>query len=65
MKKSFGSFLRERRIRTGMVIENFGLAEGAMSRLERGERNPTLRTLMRIAKVFGIPCWKLLKEFES
>lgn len=32
--------------------------------IERGERNPTLVTIRRIAQALGVPAWKLLQAMD-
>jgi len=32
--------------------------------IERGERNPTLITIQRIAHALGVPAWKLLQALD-
>jgi transcriptional regulator with XRE-family HTH domain len=61
--------LREKREALGLsmnaVATAAGLSHTMISRVERGLRNPTLDTLLRIAAAMNIELWPLLKEAES
>ncbi len=58
--------LRSERIRRGFsmyrVAKSSGLSLQMISYVERGERNPTLDTLLRIANALGVDLSKLLKQ---
>lgn len=41
-----------------------GISNAALSRLERGESNPTLGTILALARGLGLPAHQLLKAFE-
>jgi transcriptional regulator with XRE-family HTH domain len=60
-----GRNVRELRLRKGMSQEDLAEATGAkrtyVSDLERGQRNPTLKSLDRFAAVLGVEAWKLLR----
>lgn len=42
-----------------------GLSQQMISYVERGLRNPTLDTLLRIAAVLKVDLWELLKEASA
>ena len=62
--KVVGENIRFERQRQEMTIEQLALKSGVAAKnlgvLERGERNPTLRTLYRIARGLRIPTYILL-----
>lgn len=54
---AFGLRLRERREEAGLSVQEAadasGMAYSAFARLERGEREPTISTLQRLAAALG------------
>ena len=58
--------LREERTRRGLsmnrLAEKSGLSQQMVSYVERGIRNPTLDTLLRIANALDVDLWKLIKR---
>lgn len=64
----FGRALRESRARTGLSQEAFGHASGLhrnyVGAIERGEINPTLRVLMKLADGLGRPLSELIVLWE-
>jgi len=58
--------LRQERARRGISIYRLskmcGVSQQMISYVERGMRNPTLDTLLRIAIALDIDLWKLLKQ---
>lgn len=64
--KAFGTAVRQFREISGLSQE--GLAERAdldrtyVSGVERGVRNPTLRTIEKLANALGVPPAKLFEE---
>jgi len=46
------------------IAEIVGYDERYIRELERGSKSPTLRTLMNIAAVFGLPVSKLIRAAE-
>ena len=36
-----------------------------ISLVERGKRNPSLATMLRLAKALDCPAWKLVRETEA
>ncbi len=61
--------LRLRRISLGLRLRDVksasGLAENTISRLERGEQQPTRWQLERLARVFGISAEQVEGELQS
>jgi transcriptional regulator with XRE-family HTH domain len=57
--------LRKERIRREISLnrlaEKAGLSRSMVSYVERGMRNPTLDTLLRIAEALDLDLWKLIK----
>lgn len=65
----FGDIVRRRRQKAGMSQEALA-AEAAchptyISLVERGLRNPSLDTMLRLAKGLDCPAWKLVRETEG
>ena len=64
-----GKVLKEYRERAGMTQEVFsglaGLDRTHYSKLERGERAPTLETLFKIGQALDIPPNMILKSIEE
>jgi len=58
--------LRKERIRheisLNRLAEKAGLSRSMVSYVERGMRNPTLDTLLRIAEALNLDLWKLIKD---
>ena len=58
--------LRAERVRQGLsmtrLAEKSGLSQPMVSYVERGMRNPTLDTLLRIAIALDVDLWMLLKQ---
>lgn len=56
--KKFGKRVRELRVKKGMTIEEFAntveLHVTQLSRIERGETNPTLSYIFLLAEKFGV-----------
>ncbi len=63
--KSFGKFFLLKRKKHGFSQLDFLINHAAVSRIENGVCSPTFRSLIKIAKVFKVPVWELLKEFEE
>jgi transcriptional regulator with XRE-family HTH domain len=65
----FGDIVRRHRRKAGMSQETLA-AEAAchptyISLVERGLRNPSLETMLRLAKGLNCPAWKLVRETEA
>jgi transcriptional regulator with XRE-family HTH domain len=58
--------LREQRIRAGLsiyrVAKKSGVSQQMIGYVERGLRNPTLDTLLRITNALDVDLWKLIKK---
>jgi transcriptional regulator with XRE-family HTH domain len=65
---AFAKALREIRTEHGVSQETLGLDAGYhrtyISLLERGKMNPTLRTILSIAAVLGIPARDIVERVE-
>jgi transcriptional regulator with XRE-family HTH domain len=61
--------LREQRIRAGLsiyrVAKKSGVSQQMIGYVERGMRNPTLQTLLRIAEALQIDLSKLIKQAST
>jgi transcriptional regulator with XRE-family HTH domain len=66
---AFGRVLRERRTEAGLSQERLALDAGVdrtfVSLLERGERQPTLATLWRLAEALGVAPSELVTGVEK
>ncbi len=65
----FGHIVRRRRLRARMSQETLA-AEAAchptyISLVERGLRNPSLNTVLKLAEALNCPAWKLIRETEA
>lgn len=63
--KAFGKKVRELRIQRGMTIEQFAntsdIHATQISRIERGESNPTISYITLIAEKLGVTASELLR----
>ncbi|HAK06174.1 MAG TPA: XRE family transcriptional regulator [Spartobacteria bacterium] len=61
--------LRKERIRREISLnrlaEKAGLSRSMVSYVERGMRNPTLDTLLRIAGALNVDLWRLIKRASN
>ena len=61
--------LREKRIRSGLSIyrlaKESGVSQQMIGYVERGMRNPTLDTLLRIAIALDVDLWRVLKRSST
>lgn len=66
MEKRLGQRIRElrkeRRMSQTELAEKAGVALMTISRLERGEHDPHMRTLWRIARSLGVPVVELIRS---
>ncbi len=66
MEKRLGQRVRELRKKQKMsqteLAEKAGVALMTISRLERGEHDPHMRTLWRIARSLGVPVVELIRS---
>jgi transcriptional regulator with XRE-family HTH domain len=64
--ETFHHFLRETRIRHGLtlneVAERTGISVTHMSRLERGQRQPSIGVLRQLAELYGVGIGELVGE---
>ncbi|MEX2126096.1 MAG: helix-turn-helix transcriptional regulator [Woeseia sp.] len=65
----FGHIIRRRRLKASMSQETLA-AEAAchptyISLVERGLRNPSLETMLKLARALNCPAWKLVRETEA
>jgi len=69
IKLAFGSVLREFRLEKKFSQEKMALEcdldRTFISLLERGQRQPTLTTLFRLAEVLDVPPAKLIEETQK
>lgn len=68
IQKDFGERIRELRLKKGLSQEQFGfethLDRTYISGIERGQRNPSLKNIYKIAKALGVSLDKLF-SFQS
>ena len=68
-EKAFGDLIRNLRQKKGLSQEALALEAGLdrtfISLLERGSRQPSLTTILKIAKVLGISASVLISQLES
>jgi transcriptional regulator with XRE-family HTH domain len=67
--RHFGRIVRQRRLKASMSQETLA-AEAAchptyISLVERGLRNPSLDTIIRLAGALNCPAWMLVQETEA
>ena len=64
----FGRTIRSLREAKGLSQEDFAdrieVHRTYIGGIERGERNPTLHTIEKIAEALGVPAWKLLQAMD-
>jgi transcriptional regulator with XRE-family HTH domain len=69
LEKAFAQVLREIRTERGWSQEKVALEAGYhrtyVGILERGLQNPTLRTIMSLAKVLGVGAAKIVERVEA
>lgn len=69
LRTAFGLVVRRARCEMGLSQEDFastaGLDRTYVSSLERGKRNPTLTTQLRLAEALGVRLSRLLAEAEE
>ena len=67
--KEFGLVIRRRRMAAGMSQETLAGEASChptyISLVERGLRNPSLDTMLKLAYALDCPAWKLVKETEA
>lgn len=69
MRRGLGLAVRSLRAKKGYSQEGFAYAAGInrtyMGDIERGERNPSLKNLVRISNALGVPLSELVSEAEE
>ncbi|NUV91605.1 helix-turn-helix transcriptional regulator [Streptomyces sp. KAI 90] len=69
LRSSFGLAVRAVRAELGWSQERLSVESGLdrtyVSGLERGQRNPALQTLVRLADALGVPLHELVKRAEE
>ncbi len=67
--RTLGDVVRQKRIKLGYSQESFaaeiGLHRTYMGQIERGEKNLTMKNLLRIADAFDTKTSTLLREVEN
>ena len=67
--RAFGEAVREAREKLGISQEDLGFESGLdrtyISGIERGVRNPTLKTILRICRALGVRPSRLLRGTEE
>ena len=48
-----------------MFAERASMQRSYLADLERGHRNPSVRTLVKVANAFGVPVADLLQNFKG
>ncbi|HZD52426.1 MAG TPA: helix-turn-helix transcriptional regulator [Woeseiaceae bacterium] len=65
----FGEIIQRLRISAGMSQETLAAEAEChptyISLLERGRRNPSLNTMIRLGRALNRPAWKLVRETEA
>jgi transcriptional regulator with XRE-family HTH domain len=68
MKKTFGATVKARRKQRGLsqeeLAERAALHRTYISDVERGARNLSLASIVKIARALGIPCADLFSEIN-
>ena len=66
---AFGARLREARVRRGMsqdeLAADSGLHRAYIGGVERGERNPSLTSIARLADAVGVPVGDLMDGLDD
>lgn len=67
--KVFGKVIRDMRIEAGMTQEQLGLEADLrrtfISLLELGQQQPTLTTLLKLARALKCPAHEIIAKFED
>lgn len=67
--QAFGSAVRASRHELGLAQDEFAVLANVdrsyFGKLERGERQPSLGLMLRIAAALGLPCSELVKRVEA
>jgi len=69
LERLFGQILRELRTELGLSQEELGFESDYhrtyISQLERGQKNPSLKAIFRLARVLGIRPSEMVRRIES
>ncbi len=69
LERLFGQILRELRTERGLSQEELGFESNYhrtyISQLERGQKNPSLKAIFRLARVLGIRPSEMIRRIES
>jgi DNA-binding XRE family transcriptional regulator len=63
--KVFRRYRKEHELSQEAVALDIGMNRTYIGHLERGAYNPTLETMLRIARVLETPLWKMVREVED
>ena len=68
-EKAFGQALRDVRQQKGISQEQLDLDAGFdrtfLSLIERGMQSPSVRTVVRLGQVLGVPASEIVKQMET
>ncbi len=69
LERLFGRILQELRTERGLSQEKLGFESNYhrtyISQLERGQKNPSLKAIFRLARVLGITPSEMIQRIES
>ena len=69
LERLFGRMLQELRTERGLSQEELGFESDYhrtyISQLERGQKNPSLRAIFRLARVLGVRPSEMIRRIES
>jgi len=69
LERLFGQILRELRTELGLSQEELGFESDYhrtyISQLERGQKNPSLKAIFRLAKALGVKPSGMIRRIES
>ncbi len=69
LERLFGRILQELRTERGLSQEKLGFESNYhrtyISQLERGQKNPSLKAIFRLARVLGIRPSEMIRRIES
>ncbi len=69
LERLFGRILQELRTERGLSQEELGFESNYhrtyISQLERGQKNPSLKAIFRLARVLGIRPSEMIRRIES
>ncbi len=69
LERLFGQILRELRTERGLSQEELGFESDYhrtyISQLERGQKNPSLKAIFRLARVLGVRPSEMIRRIES